>query len=155
MQVKFRDEGAVERLSAECHSGGEKSVSTIMYLLSLQKITDTPFRVVDEINQGMDQTNERVVFQAMVDAATERGTAQCLLMTPKLLPQLEYSENVNVLSIVNGAYIGNVVDELVPSEQLATLLGSQALNCEQGRLQSQQRTQRRGPSQVKRPRLEM
>ena len=50
-------------LSPAHHSGGEKSVSTIMYLLSLQGITQTPFRVVDEINQGMDQTNERKVFQ--------------------------------------------------------------------------------------------
>jgi structural maintenance of chromosomes protein 5 len=63
IRVKFRDEGGLEVLSASRHSGGEKSVSTIMYLLSLQKITRTPFRVVDEINQGMDQTNERKVFQ--------------------------------------------------------------------------------------------
>jgi structural maintenance of chromosomes protein 5 len=63
IRVKFRDVGDLEVLSASHHSGGEKSVSTIMFLLSLQKITSTPFRVVDEINQGMDQTNERKVFQ--------------------------------------------------------------------------------------------
>lgn len=63
IRVKFRDVGDLEVLSAARHSGGEKSVSTIMYLLSLQKITSTPFRVVDEINQGMDSTNERKVFQ--------------------------------------------------------------------------------------------
>lgn len=63
IRVKFRDEGGLETLSASRHSGGEKSVSTIMFLLSLQKITRTPFRVVDEINQGMDSTNERKVFQ--------------------------------------------------------------------------------------------
>ena len=142
VQVKFRDEGSVERLSAECHSGGEKSVSTIMYLLSLQRITDTPFRVVDEINQGMDQTNERVVFQAMVDAATQRGTAQCLLMTPKLLPQLRYSEHVNVLSIVNGAYIGAAVEKLVPSEQLTQLLGVRSQHASQYRPPTQSAAKR-------------
>ena len=66
---------AVQVLSPAHHSGGEKSVSTIMYLLSLQGITQTPFRVVDEINQGMDQTNERKVFQVCLlytsDAADE------------------------------------------------------------------------------------
>lgn len=97
-----------------------------MFLLSLQKITATPFRVVDEINQGMDQTNERKVFQAMVDAATERNTAQCLLMTPKLLPQLEYSEHVNVLSICNGVHISEVQKQLVPDRQLSMLLGKHA-----------------------------
>jgi len=31
----------------------------MLYLLCLQNVTDTPFRVVDEINQGMDPANER------------------------------------------------------------------------------------------------
>lgn len=30
----------------------ERSVSTILYLVSLQDLTNCPFRVVDEINQG-------------------------------------------------------------------------------------------------------
>ena len=34
-------------------SGGEKSVSTMLYLVALTGVTVTPFRVVDEINQGM------------------------------------------------------------------------------------------------------
>jgi hypothetical protein len=67
-----------------------------------------------------------VCVQAMVDAATERNTAQCLLMTPKLLPQLQYSEHVNVLSIVNGAHIWEPQKRLKPSAQLKTLLGTHA-----------------------------
>jgi structural maintenance of chromosomes protein 5 len=103
-----------------------------MYLLSLQRITHTPFRIVDEINQGMDQTNERKVFQAMVDAAGERNTAQCLLMTPKLLPQLEYNEAaecVNVLVLQNGAHIQPAVKQLRPSAQFELLLGQRAPAC--------------------------
>jgi hypothetical protein len=73
LQVKFCDTGGLEVLSAGRHSGGEKSVSTIMFLLSLQKITRTPFRVVDEINQGMDQTNERKVFQARLPCSHSRS----------------------------------------------------------------------------------
>ncbi|KAL5981825.1 hypothetical protein ACLOJK_015891 [Asimina triloba] len=33
---------------------GERSVSTILYLVSLQDLTNCPFRVVDEINQAMN-----------------------------------------------------------------------------------------------------
>jgi hypothetical protein len=47
-------------------------------------------------------------------------------MTPKLLPQLQYSEHVNVLSIVNGTLISDAQKSLVPSEQLKLLLGDQA-----------------------------
>lgn len=67
-----------------------------------------------------------LALQAMVDSATERNTAQCLLMTPKLLPQLEYSRFVNVLSIMNGAYIHEPKKKLVPSRQLDLLLGIHA-----------------------------
>ena len=38
-------------MSSHEHSGGEKSVGTIMYLMAIQSITNCPFRVVDEINQ--------------------------------------------------------------------------------------------------------
>ncbi len=36
---------------------------------AVQGVTVTPFRVVDEINQGMDPQNERKVFMQLVDAA--------------------------------------------------------------------------------------
>ena len=38
--------------------------------MSLQTLTRSPFRVVDEINQGMDMRNERLVHARMVRIAT-------------------------------------------------------------------------------------
>lgn len=38
--------------------------------MSLQALTRSPFRVVDEINQGMDPRNERLVHARMVSIAT-------------------------------------------------------------------------------------
>ncbi|KAI4144422.1 MAG: hypothetical protein LQ340_006649, partial [Diploschistes diacapsis] len=40
--------------------------------MSLQSLTRSPFRVVDEINQGMDPRNERLVHARMVTIATGR-----------------------------------------------------------------------------------
>ena len=37
--------------------------------MSLQTLTRSPFRVVDEINQGMDPRNERLVHKRMVGIA--------------------------------------------------------------------------------------
>jgi structural maintenance of chromosomes protein 5 len=51
-------------------------VSTIMYLMSLQELAKAPFRVVDEINQGMDPRNERMVHSQMVEAACRQNTSQ-------------------------------------------------------------------------------
>ncbi|OWM78401.1 hypothetical protein CDL15_Pgr016125 [Punica granatum] len=83
----------------------ERSVSTILYLVSLQDLTNCPFRVVDEINQGMDPINERKMFQQLVRAASQPNTPQCFLLTPKLLSDLEYSEACAVLNIMNGPWI--------------------------------------------------
>ena len=69
-RVKFRDEEELHVLDSQRQSGGERSVSTMLYLVALQDVTVCPFRVVDEINQGMDQYNERKIFMELVKAAT-------------------------------------------------------------------------------------
>ena len=51
IRVKFRDNEDLQALTAHRQSGGERSVSTMLYLMALQGITSCPFRVVDEINQ--------------------------------------------------------------------------------------------------------
>ncbi|CAI8583498.1 unnamed protein product [Vicia faba] len=105
IKVKFRENGQLEVLSAHHQSGGERSVSTIVYLVSLQDLTNCPFRVVDEINQGMDPINERKMFQQLVRAASKPNTPQCFLLTPKLLPDLQYSEACSILNVMNGPWI--------------------------------------------------
>lgn len=111
IRVKFREEEDLQVLCATRQSGGERSVSTILYLLALTSLTNgLGFRVCDEINQGMDPNNERKVFQQLVASMTKPGTPQSFLLTPKLLPDLEYSEDVTVLHIFNGPFVKNVAD---------------------------------------------
>ena len=69
-QVRFKEEQELRSLDKHTQSGGEKSVSTMLYLVSLQELTDFPFRVVDEINQGMDARNERKMFEQIVRGAS-------------------------------------------------------------------------------------
>mgnify|MGYP002829354555 CR=1 FL=1 len=59
-------------------SGGERSVATMVYLISLQNINPAPFRVVDEINQAMDSSNERNVFQCITAACSQGGQGDVL-----------------------------------------------------------------------------
>ncbi|TPX60694.1 hypothetical protein PhCBS80983_g01576 [Powellomyces hirtus] len=108
--VKFRDTEKLHQLTGQRQSGGERSVSTILYLMALQELSHTPFRVVDEINQGMDPRNERMVHGEMVRAACQTGTSQYFLITPKLLPDLEYHEAMRVLCVFNGAYTPETID---------------------------------------------
>ena len=51
IRVSFREGVKAQVLSAQVQSGGERAVSTIMYLMALQEMMVAPFRAVDEINQ--------------------------------------------------------------------------------------------------------
>lgn len=112
-------------LDSHRQSGGERAVSTIFYLMSLQTLTRSPFRVVDEINQGMDPRNERLVHKRMVGIAcgsdeasalvsgegegegegADGGGSQYFLITPKLLHGLEYARGMQVMCIAAGEYM--------------------------------------------------
>ena len=52
--VKFRENVPLQKLDPFKQSGGERSVSTALYMLALQHLTKVPFRCVDEINQVID-----------------------------------------------------------------------------------------------------
>ena len=123
VSVRFREGEALHPLDGRRQSGGERAVATMLYLVALQAGGDAvataaaaadnntdrpprapvaPFRVVDEINQGMDPHNERAVFGLLAARAAAPGTPQCILLTPKLLPGLPYGEAVTLLQVVNG-----------------------------------------------------
>jgi hypothetical protein len=114
IKVSFRANVAPSVLSSRVQSGGERSVSTIMYLMAMQDMMVSPFRCVDEINQGLDDRNERLVFKRIVENSTQapgpKGPTdhcgQYWLITPKLLPNLIDMEvaAMNVVCIFNGPH---------------------------------------------------
>ncbi|XP_074934456.1 structural maintenance of chromosomes protein 5 isoform X2 [Phalacrocorax aristotelis] len=70
-----------------------------------EELNRCPFRVVDEINQGMDPVNERRVFDMVVKTACKESTSQYFLITPKLLQNLNYSDKMTVLFVYNGPFM--------------------------------------------------
>jgi len=75
----------------------------MIYLISLQTVNPAPFRVVDEINQAMDSHNERHVFECITHACRSGGK-QYFLLTPKLLPDLDYGEETALQLVLNGPF---------------------------------------------------
>jgi chromosome segregation ATPase len=105
LMVAFKENTSMSILDGQKHSGGERAVSTIMYLMALQNLISAPFRSVDEINQGMDERNERLVFDQIVTSSTGASIdSQYFLVSPKLLQGLRSMEHedVTVLMIWNG-----------------------------------------------------
>ncbi|TNN63960.1 Structural maintenance of chromosomes protein 5 [Liparis tanakae] len=99
----FHSSTQLHELTAYHQSGGERSVSTMLYLMALQELNRCPFRVVDEINQGMDPVNERRVFDIVVRTACKETTSQYFFITPKLLQNLQYADEMTVLCVHNGS----------------------------------------------------
>uniref|UniRef100_A0A672JAY2 Structural maintenance of chromosomes protein 5 n=1 Tax=Salarias fasciatus TaxID=181472 RepID=A0A672JAY2_SALFA len=102
IRVKFHSSTQLHELTPHHQSGGERSVSTMLYLMALQELNRCPFRVVDEINQGMDPINERRVFDIVVRTASRKSTSQYFFITPKLLQNLKYVDEMTVLCVHNG-----------------------------------------------------
>lgn len=125
--VSFRDSEEMVQLNAAQQSGGEKSVTTAVFLNSLQGLTNTPFRIVDEINQGMDSHNERRVHEMIVRKATSVvGASQYFLITPKLLTDLFYTEDMDIHCIFAGMWLPPCEDkpQFLEMGELCKFVGS-------------------------------
>ncbi|KAH9884909.1 P-loop containing nucleoside triphosphate hydrolase protein [Cubamyces lactineus] len=105
IMVKFRDHEKLQLLTGERQSGGERSLTTILYLMSLTEEARAPFSLVDEINQGMDQRAERAVHNSLVEVTCRSESGQYFLITPKLLPDLNYHERMKILCVNNGEWL--------------------------------------------------
>ena len=58
--------------------------------------------MVDEINQGMDQQNERNVLSVLGSVvSSEADCCQFFIITPKLLMNIDYPENSKVIIVHN------------------------------------------------------
>ncbi|KAI5192541.1 structural maintenance of chromosomes protein 5 [Nematocida minor] len=102
LKVQFRTEGKLEVLSAGRHSGGEKAVSIILYLLSMQRLSESPFLLVDEINQGMDAGHEKTIHSMLVGTKAA-NSKQIIVITPKLISGLDYAPSTRVHIIMETA----------------------------------------------------
>jgi len=73
--------------------GGENSVTTCVALIAVQQLFPAPFRIADEVNQGMDEMNRSLTFQLLTrrPKTTSRDHGkQFFILTPKLLRGISY-----------------------------------------------------------------
>ncbi|KAF1744906.1 hypothetical protein MXB_67 [Myxobolus squamalis] len=106
LMVSYHPGEKLVQLKHNRHSGGEKAVAVMIFLMSIQQLSTSPFKMIDEINQGMDPINERIIFEIMVDSISKtKATNQYFFFSPKVLPDLVYGENVTIHTIFNGPEI--------------------------------------------------
>lgn len=107
IRVKYRQQEKIQTLDRFVQSGGERAVAIAIYSLSIQHISQVPFRCVDEINQGMDARNERKFFEMLVEETCMDGNSQYFFISPKLLPNLSYNDLMTVHVVMNGVGVAS------------------------------------------------
>ncbi|NWS72921.1 SMC6 protein, partial [Crotophaga sulcirostris] len=78
-------------------SGGERSFSTVCFILSLWSITESPFRCLDEFDVYMDMVNRRIAMDMILKAADSQNHRQFILLTPQSMSSLPTSSRIRIL----------------------------------------------------------
>ncbi|KAF9038264.1 P-loop containing nucleoside triphosphate hydrolase protein [Hymenopellis radicata] len=88
--------GGSQGSNASSLSGGEKSFSTLCFLLSLWDAISCPIRCLDEFDVFMDDINRKVAIKLLMDKANQGGSGQYIFITPKGLGDITVGPNVRV-----------------------------------------------------------
>uniref|UniRef100_A0AAQ5YGY2 Structural maintenance of chromosomes protein 6 n=1 Tax=Amphiprion ocellaris TaxID=80972 RepID=A0AAQ5YGY2_AMPOC len=82
-----------------CLSGGERSFSTVCFVLSLWAITEAPFRCLDEFDVYMDMVNRRISMDMMLKVAAGQRYRQFIFLTPQSMSSLPQSKIIRILRL--------------------------------------------------------
>ncbi|XP_056600380.1 structural maintenance of chromosomes protein 6-like [Triplophysa dalaica] len=80
-------------------SGGERSFSTVCFVLSLWAIAEAPFRALDEFDVYMDMVNRRISMDMMVKIAASQRYRQFVFLTPQSMSGLPDTSLINILRL--------------------------------------------------------
>ncbi|TLD20156.1 putative DNA repair protein Rad18 [Venturia nashicola] len=80
-------------------SGGEKSFSTICFLLSLWEAMGSPIRCLDEFDVFMDQVNRDVSMKMLIETARSSTSRQFIFITPQGMGSVASFEDVKVIKM--------------------------------------------------------
>ncbi|XP_059209079.1 structural maintenance of chromosomes protein 6 [Centropristis striata] len=77
-------------------SGGERSFSTVCFMLSLWEITESPFRCLDEFDVYMDMHNRRISLDLLLELSERQHLRQFIFVTPLATSNLPKSKLIKI-----------------------------------------------------------
>ncbi|XP_076841979.1 structural maintenance of chromosomes protein 6 [Brachyhypopomus gauderio] len=80
-------------------SGGERSFSTVCFVLSLWAIAEAPFRCLDEFDVYMDMVNRRISMDMMLKIAASQRYRQFIFLTPQSMSSLPQNSLTRILRL--------------------------------------------------------
>ncbi|KFP71985.1 Structural maintenance of chromosomes protein 6, partial [Acanthisitta chloris] len=97
ISVQPREEASLNDVKSL--SGGERSFSTVCFVLSLWSITESPFRCLDEFDVYMDMVNRRIAIDMILKVADFQQYRQFILFTPQSMSSLPSSPCIRILRL--------------------------------------------------------
>ncbi|XP_069706565.1 structural maintenance of chromosomes protein 6 [Phaenicophaeus curvirostris] len=95
--VQPREEDRAAPSDVRSLSGGERSFSTVCFVLSLWSITESPFRCLDEFDVYMDMVNRRIAMDMILKVADSQNHRQFILLTPQSMSFVPSSSRIRIL----------------------------------------------------------
>ncbi|NXL61547.1 SMC6 protein, partial [Chordeiles acutipennis] len=95
--IQPREEDKAALNDVRSLSGGERSFSTVCFILSLWSITESPFRCLDEFDVYMDMVNRRIAMDMILKVADSQHHRQFILLTPQSMSSLPTSSRIRIL----------------------------------------------------------
>lgn len=80
-------------------SGGERSFSTVCFMVSMWDIASTPFRILDEVDVFMDPITRRLCLDMLITFAEHKSSDQFLFLSPLAIPDLKQSPKVKIFQM--------------------------------------------------------
>ncbi|MCS7145780.1 MAG: AAA family ATPase [Nitrososphaerota archaeon] len=97
-------------VDAHTHSGGERVVATIAFLLALQSYVRSPIRAVDEFDVHLDPLNREMVTKILVEIARSYPSTQFLFITPGKLPITDGFNLIIVQNVAQSSFVTSSVE---------------------------------------------
>lgn len=81
-------------------SGGERSFTTLAFMLALAEVCNNPIRVMDEIDVFQDEANRHASFKTLISYCSSYLTdKQFIIITPLSLPRVDPTEHVRIVRL--------------------------------------------------------
>ncbi|MFZ8849981.1 MAG: AAA family ATPase [Thermoproteota archaeon] len=105
IKVGFR-ENIARVLDSYSQSGGERTLATLAFLLSLQKYMKSSIRAIDEFDTHMDPLNKERATKLITSIVQNDPNLQYIIITPD--PLLEYFNECNIIIVTKQQGISKV-----------------------------------------------
>ncbi|KAL1420022.1 hypothetical protein MTO96_024696 [Rhipicephalus appendiculatus] len=89
--------GSKARQDLKALSGGERSFSTVCFVLALWETMECPFRIMDEFDIFMDMGKRRVSLEMILEMTRRKSANQFVFLTPLELPAIDALHHVNIM----------------------------------------------------------